>query len=79
MLPIPRMKGKRNNRDMKIYKLSLTTEDGELLASWTIGDVDNADIPYPISRMAPASLANDINTEIHTRENANRKREARRG
>ena len=54
---------------MQKYELRLTTEDGELLCLWTIGDADSdVDVCYPIRRMGPAELATQINHEIQKRE-----------
>lgn len=48
------------------YKLALVAQDGTLVDSWTVGDADNddADVIYPITKLGPASLAEDINRAI---------------
>jgi len=50
---------------MPHYKLALTTEDGELLQLWTVGENDeDSEIIYPLHRLAPVQLAEEINSAI---------------
>lgn len=58
----------------KRYSLQLVAlEDGqertgEVLDAWTVGEDDDDDYSYPISRVAAPTLAEDINREIATYE-----------
>lgn len=60
---------------MKRYKLSLTTEDGELLNTWLIVDEmagEEADLSYPIRGMEADLIGQEINREISLNEGRNR-------
>jgi hypothetical protein len=60
---------------MRTYKLVLTDHDGNVLESWVIGDAANesADIVYPIRKLGPQSLADDINQAIQITEDGRKR------
>jgi hypothetical protein len=50
------------------FKLSLTTEDGVLLAQWILGDAWKDDYPAPLMESSAQFLRSEINDEINRYE-----------
>jgi len=52
------------------YKLTLTTADGEVLRQWVLGEDEDNDFPFPLTKLAPLQLSQEINSDIRRCEEA---------